>query len=89
MSVRLRIVGGYEFYPSTVASANTNAAVREAFHSHHVPAARDPSASADDESSQGSADGLPPATSHRYAEWDFSSVPDPVMFRWFLDATDY
>jgi hypothetical protein len=22
-------------------------------------------------------------------EWDFSSVPDPVMFRRFLDATDY
>jgi hypothetical protein len=27
---------------------------------------------------------LPPATSHGYAEWDFSGVPDPVMFRWFL-----
>jgi hypothetical protein len=26
---------------------------------------------------------------HGYAEWDFSSVPDPVMFRRFLDATDY
>jgi hypothetical protein len=24
-----------------------------------------------------------------YAEWDFSGVPDPVMFRRFLDATDY
>jgi hypothetical protein len=22
-------------------------------------------------------------------EWDFSSVPDPVMFQWFLDATDH
>jgi hypothetical protein len=55
----------------------------------HVPAARDPSASAGDESSQGSAGDLPPATSHGYAEWDFSGVPDPVMFRWFLDATDY
>jgi hypothetical protein len=22
-------------------------------------------------------------------EWDFSGVPDPVMFRRFLDATDY
>jgi hypothetical protein len=55
----------------------------------HVPVARDPSASAGDESSQGSADELPPATSHGYAEWDFSGVPDPVMFRRFLDATDY
>jgi hypothetical protein len=55
----------------------------------HVLAARDPSASAGDESSQGSADELPPTTSHGYAEWDFSGVPDPVMFRWFLDATNY
>jgi hypothetical protein len=22
-------------------------------------------------------------------EWDFSSMPDPVMFRRFLDAADY
>jgi hypothetical protein len=51
--------------------------------------ARDPSASAGDESSLGSVDALPPATSHGYAERDFSGVPDPVMFRRFLDATDY
>jgi hypothetical protein len=55
----------------------------------HVLVARDPNASAGDESSQGSADELPPATSHGYAEWNFSGVPDPVMFRRFLDATDY
>jgi hypothetical protein len=55
----------------------------------HVLVARDPNASTGDESSQGSADKLPPVTSHGYAEWDFSGVPDPVMFRWFLDATDY
>jgi hypothetical protein len=42
-----------------------------------------------DESSHDSANELPPATSHGYAEWDFSGVPDPVMFRRFLDATDY
>jgi hypothetical protein len=72
-----------------VASANTNAAVRRACHGRHVPTARDPSASAGDESSQGFADKLPPATSHGYAEWDFFGVPDPVMFRQFLDATDY
>jgi hypothetical protein len=24
-----------------------------------------------------------------YAEWDFSGVPDPVMFRRFVDAADY
>jgi hypothetical protein len=51
--------------------------------------ARDPSASAGDESSLGSIDELPPATSHGYVEWDFSGVPDLVMFRRFLDATDY
>jgi hypothetical protein len=22
-------------------------------------------------------------------EWDFSGVPDPVMFQWFLDTADY
>jgi hypothetical protein len=32
---------------------------------------------------------LPPANLHGYAEWDFSGVPDPVMFRRFLDTTDY
>jgi hypothetical protein len=55
----------------------------------HLLVARDPSTSAGDESSLGSVDALPLATSHGYAEWDFSGVPDPVMFRWFLDATDY
>jgi hypothetical protein len=39
--------------------------------------------------SLGSLDALPPANRHGYAEWDFSVVPDPVMFRRFLDATDY
>jgi hypothetical protein len=56
---------------------------------HHILVARDPSASAGDESSLGSVDTLPPATSHGYSEWDFTGVPDPVMFRRFLDATDY
>jgi hypothetical protein len=55
----------------------------------HILVARDPNASAGDESSLGSIDALPPATSHGYAEWDFSGVPDPVMFRRFLNATDY
>jgi hypothetical protein len=43
----------------------------------------------DDESYHGSGSELPPATSHGYAGWDFSGVPDPVMFRRFLDAADY
>jgi hypothetical protein len=74
---------------SYVASANTDAAARKARPARHVPAVRNPSASADDESSYGSASELPPATSHGYAEWDFFGVPEPVMFRRFLDATDY
>jgi hypothetical protein len=72
-----------------VASANTDTATRRVRPGRHVPAVRDPSASAVDESSHGSASELPPAISHRYAKWDFSGVPDPVMFRRFLDATDY
>jgi hypothetical protein len=55
----------------------------------HVFVARDPGASAGDESSLGSVDALPPANRHGYAEWDFSGVPDPVTFRRFLDAADY
>jgi hypothetical protein len=72
-----------------VASANTDAATRRVRPGRHVSAARDPSASANNESSHGSASELPPATSHGYAEWDFSGVPDPVMFQRFLNATDY
>jgi hypothetical protein len=47
-----------------VASTNTDAAARRARPSGHTPAVRNPSASADDESSHGSASELPPATSH-------------------------
>jgi hypothetical protein len=72
-----------------VASADANAAMRRVPPGRHVLVARDPSASAGGDSSQGSVDELPPAISHGYAEWDFSGVPDPVMFRRFLDATDY
>jgi hypothetical protein len=72
-----------------VASASANAATRRVHPGRHVLVARDPSASAGDESSQGSADKLPPATSHKYVEWYFSGVPDPLMFQRFLDATDY
>jgi hypothetical protein len=31
----------------------------------------------------------PPATSHGYVEWDFSGVPDSMMFQRFLDTADY
>jgi hypothetical protein len=46
-------------------------------------------ATTNDESYHGSASELPPSTSHGYAEWDFSGVPDPVMFRRFLNVADY
>jgi hypothetical protein len=74
---------------TTAYNANANTTMRKVPPDRHVFVARDPSASAGDESSLGSLDALPPANLHGYAEWDFSGVPDPVMFRRFLDATDY
>jgi hypothetical protein len=72
-----------------VYNANVNTTMRRVPPSRHIFVARDPGASAGDESSLGSLDALPPANLHGYAEWDFSGVPDPVTFRRFLDATDY
>jgi hypothetical protein len=46
----------------------------------HLLAARNLTATTNDESYHSSASELPPATSHGYADWDFSGVPDPVMF---------
>jgi hypothetical protein len=70
-------------------NANASAAMRRVPPGRHVYVARDPSASAGDESSLGSLDALPPANLHEHTEWDFSGVPDPVVFRRFLDATNY
>jgi hypothetical protein len=70
-------------------NANVNTKMRRVPPGRHVFVARDPSASTGDESSLGSLDALLPANLHGYAEWDFSGVPDPVMFRRFLDTTDY
>jgi hypothetical protein len=70
-------------------SASPNMAARKGHSSRHVLSARDLVATADDESYHGSTSELPPATSHGYTEWDFSGVPDPVMFQRFLDAADY
>jgi hypothetical protein len=67
-------------------SASPNMVACEGHPGHHVPAARNLAATSDDESYHGSTSKLPPATSHGYAEWDFSGVPDPVMFHRFLDA---
>jgi hypothetical protein len=69
-------------------SAGTNVATYNDLPGYHLLAARRIIAT-DDESYHGSNSELPPADSHGYAEWDFSSVPDPVMFRRFLDTADY
>jgi hypothetical protein len=55
-----------------VANTNASATMRKVPPGRHVFVARDPGASAGDESSLGFVDALPPATSHGYAEWDFS-----------------
>jgi hypothetical protein len=70
-------------------NAKVNTTMRRVPPGRHVFVARNPGASAGDESSLGSIDALPPANRHGYAEWDFSGVPDPVVFRRFLDAADY
>jgi hypothetical protein len=70
-------------------SANTDVAACGGCPGRHVSAARNLTTTTDDESYHGSTSELPPATSHGYAEWDFSSVPDPVMFQRFLDVADY
>jgi hypothetical protein len=70
-------------------SASTDVAAYEDLPGHHLLAVRNLIATTNDESYHGSASELPPATSHGYAYWDFSGVPDPVMFQWFLDAVDY
>jgi hypothetical protein len=70
-------------------SASTDVAAYEDLPGHHLLAVRNLMATTNDESYHGSASELPPATSHGYADWDFSGVPDPVMFQRFLDAADY
>jgi hypothetical protein len=70
-------------------SASTNVAARGGRPGCHVLADRNLTATTNDESYHGSASELPPATSHGYAEWDFTGVPDSEMFQRFLDAADY
>jgi hypothetical protein len=70
-------------------SASTDVVAYEDLPNHHLLAVRNLIATTNDESYQGSASELPPATSHGYAEWDFSGVPDLMMFHRFLDAADY
>jgi hypothetical protein len=71
------------------ASAHTDVVACRGHPSRHIPAARSPTTTTNDESYHGSTSELPPTTLHGYAEWDFSGVPDPVMFQRFLNAADY
>jgi hypothetical protein len=70
-------------------SASTDVAAYEDLPGHHLLAARSLIATTNDNSYHGSASELPPATSQGYTEWDFSGVPDPVMFQRFLDTANY
>jgi hypothetical protein len=70
-------------------SASTDVAAYKDLPGHHLLGVRNLIATTNDESYHGSASELPPATSHGYAEWNFSGVPDPVMFQRFLDVADY
>jgi hypothetical protein len=70
-------------------SASADVAEHEGRPGQHASAAGNLAAATDDESYHGSTSELPPATSHGYAEWDFSGVSDPVMFQRFLDVADY
>jgi hypothetical protein len=70
-------------------SASTDVAAYKDLLGHHLLAVRNLITSTNDESYHDSTSELPPTTSHGYAEWDFSGVPDPVMFQRFLDAADY
>jgi hypothetical protein len=70
-------------------SASTDVAADEDLPGHHLLAVQNLIATINDESYHDSASELPPATSHGYTEWDFSGVPDPVMFQRFLYVVDY
>jgi hypothetical protein len=70
-------------------SASTDVAAYEDLPGYHLLAVRNLITTTNDESYHDSANKLPPATSHGYAEWDFSGVPNPVMFWLFPDAADY
>jgi hypothetical protein len=70
-------------------SASADVAARKGHPGRHASAAGNLAVTTDDESCHGSTSELPPATSQGYAKWDFSGVPDPVMFQRFLDAADY
>jgi hypothetical protein len=70
-------------------SVSTDVVAYEDLPGHHLVAVRNLIATTNDEWYHGLASDLPPTTSHGYTEWDFSGVPDPMVFQRFLDAMDY
>jgi hypothetical protein len=60
--------------------ASTDVAAYEDLSGHHLLVVRNLIATTNDESYHGFANKLPPTISHGYVEWDFFSMPDPVMF---------
>jgi hypothetical protein len=70
-------------------SASTDVVAYEDLPGHHLLAVKNLISTTNDESYHGSASELPPTTSHGYAEWDFSGVPDPMIFQQFPKAADY
>jgi hypothetical protein len=75
---------------STYASSvSTDVAAYEDLPGHHLLVVENLNTTTNNESYHGSASELLPATSHGYAEWDFSGIPDSVMFQRFLNTADY
>jgi hypothetical protein len=72
-----------------VSSVSTDIAAYEDLTGHHLLAVRNLITIINNESYHGSASELSPVTSHGYTMWDFSGVPDLVMFQRFLDTADY
>jgi hypothetical protein len=70
-------------------SVSTDVAAYEDLPGHHLLVVWNLIATTTNESYHDSTSELLPATSHGYAEWDFSGVPGPMMFQRFLDAADY
>jgi hypothetical protein len=90
MAIELQFPYGMRNAAATYASsASTDVAAYEDLPGHHLQAVRNLIATTNEESYHDPASELPPTTFHGYAEWDFSGVPDPVMFQWFLDTVNY
>jgi hypothetical protein len=61
-------------------SDNTDVAAYEDIPRHHLLVVWNLIATTNEESYHSLTSDMPPATSHGYTEWEFSGVPDPVIF---------